>query len=130
VSDDCRKSSWVVTCNHGGCKEMLTLSRVTTAQLSTEDVDEDERQLDAHEDDWSWSERQLDAHEDDWRWLSPALSAAAVFLGWRLHASVMWCPTHTVAMKLSCRRCLIACPDCSCMGGPLLEAVTTSSEHS
>lgn len=89
-------SSWGIHCKEDGCVEGLTLER-TTAVKPTD--------------------------EDDWRNLGPALYEAAVFLGWRLHQSVWWCPTHTVSKLLACARCLSPCPECSCVGGPRSEAI-------
>ena len=62
-------------------------------------------------------------HEDDYEQLMPALDTAAVFLGWRVYRSVYWCPVHVVVKNLACARCLLACPACSCMGGPCVDAV-------
>jgi hypothetical protein len=87
-------SSWGIYCNQDGCVEALVLSRTTAVPP-----------------------------EDDYQMLSPALFEAAVFLGWRLYQSVLWCPTHSVAKKFACARCLSPCPACSCVGGPRLDAV-------
>ena len=80
----------------GQCPEALVLSRTTTVQPS---------------------------HADDYQEMFPALTEAAVFLGWRVYQSVYWCPTHVVAMNLACKRCRAACPACSCLGGPMIDAV-------
>jgi len=89
-------SSWGIHCKHEGCVEALTLSRRT---------------------------RVAPTHEEDYRRLMPALDAAAVLLGWRLHHSVWWCPTHVVAKNLACARCLTPCPECSCVDGSWADAV-------
>lgn len=52
-----------------------------------------------------------------------ALSCAEVFLGWRVFDDFHWCPTHVIAKGLACKRCLLRCPDCLCMGGPFIDAV-------
>ena len=62
-------------------------------------------------------------HEDDYQQLMPAHAEAAVFLGWRVYQCVWWCPTHVAAKNLACKRCLSACPACSCIGGPFIDAV-------
>jgi len=95
-------SSAGLHCSHdqhlreGGCPERLELSR-TTVEPPT--------------------------HDDDYQHLMPALDEAAVSLGWRVYKSVWWCPTHVVAKNLACARCLSACPACSCLGGPRVDAV-------
>lgn len=92
-------SSAGLHCHEVGCIESLALSR-TTAVTPT--------------------------HEDDYQMMMPALDEAAVFLGWRIYHSVYWCPTHVVAKNLACARCLSPCPECSCMGGPRMDAVDGS----
>ena len=95
-------SSAGIHCHHdqhlreGGCPERLELARTTTEQPT---------------------------HEDDYQQLMPALDEAAVALGWRTYQCVWWCPTHVVSKNLACKRCLSACPACSCVGGPLGDAV-------
>ena len=98
-------SGWGIHCNHnthplrraeGQCPERLSLSRTTTVRPT---------------------------HEDDYQNLSVALDEAAVLLGWRLYKGSYWCPTHVMTMNLSCRRCRSACPACSCIGGPMADAV-------
>ena len=89
-------SSCGIHCHEDGCVEEVSLARTTA--LSPTD-------------------------EDDYMNLLPALDTAAVFLGWRLHQGVWWCPTHTVAKLLACAHCLSPCPECSCEGGPCGEAV-------
>ena len=89
-------SSAGIHCHQDSCVESLTLSRMTTV---------------------------VPTHEDDYRMLMPARDAAAALLGWRVCQSVFWCPTHVVSKKLACSRCVSPCPECSCMGGPRLEAV-------
>jgi hypothetical protein len=89
-------SSAGIHCKHDGCVEALVLKRTT---------------------------RVAPTHEDDYQSLMPALDEAAVFLGWRVYRSVWWCPTHVLAKKLTCARCLTPCPGCSCMGGPRVDAV-------
>jgi hypothetical protein len=93
------ESSWGMHCNQKECCEKLTLKRTISIAPSYE---RDER---------------------DYEELSPALYEAAVSLGWRLYHSVLWCPTHVLTKKLACTRCASPCPACSCVGGPLLEAV-------
>ena len=89
-------SSVGIHCNEGGCVATLTLTRTTSAQPT---------------------------HEDDYQKLMPALDKAAVFLDWRLYQSVWWCPTHVFSKNLECVRCRAACPACSCMDGPRIDAV-------
>ncbi|HSX22300.1 MAG TPA: HAD domain-containing protein [Gaiellaceae bacterium] len=95
-------SSVGIHCHHdqhlreGGCPERLVLEQ-TTAVPPTDD--------------------------DDYMELFPAIGAAATLLGWRIYQSVWWCPAHVVAKGLACARCLVHCPGCSCMGGPLTDAV-------
>lgn len=95
-------SSVGLHCDHGvhlregGCPERLVLRRSTAVQPS---------------------------HEDDYQHLFGATHSAAVLLGWRVHKGGWWCPTHVVAKKLACKRCLLSCPACSCVGGPWGEAV-------
>lgn len=90
------RSSWGIGCHEKGCVEELVLER-TTAEPSTD--------------------------EDDCRNLNPAHATAAVFLGWRLFQRVWWCPSHVIAKNLACKRCLSACPACSCVSGPTGDAV-------
>ena len=59
---------------------------------------------------------------------SRSLSCAAVSLGWRVYQNSHWCPTHVVAKGLACKRCLLRCPDCLCMGGPFIDAVEGHDE--
>lgn len=92
-------SSAGIYCQQDGCVEALALSRTTTIAPT---------------------------HEDDYRRLMPALDMAAVFLGWRVHRSVWWCPAHVVAKKLACARCLVSCSasaSCACMSGPCVDAI-------
>jgi len=89
-------SSAGISCQEEGCVERLTLSRKTTLRPS---------------------------HEDDYQNLMPALDEAAVFLGWRYYRHRHVCPTHVTVKKLACARCLALCPDCSCVGGPRMDAV-------
>ena len=111
----CAVSSWGVHCHQAGCPEVLEIKRTTSGSPS---------------------------HEDAYDALIPALETAAVFLGWRVYCSVYWCPTHTVIKKLACSSCRMACPRCTCVGGPRGVAVfgglpsliqenggTGSSEH-
>lgn len=85
-----------VSCCDDSCVEALTLRRTTWE--ATTDVEDRES-------------------------LEPAHAEAAVLLGWRTYEGVWHCPTHVVALKLTCARCRCACPACSCMGGPRPEAV-------
>lgn len=62
-------------------------------------------------------------HEDDYQYLMPAQAEAAVLLGWRVYQCVWWCPTHVATKNLACKRCMSACPSCSCVGGPFSDAV-------
>lgn len=89
-------SSWGLHCYEQGCVEMLTLTWTTSVPITDEE-----------------------AYER----LCPAHSTAAVALGWRVWHWVWWCPTHTVAKRLSCASCLSPCPACSCVGGPGIEAI-------
>jgi hypothetical protein len=89
-------SSWGIYCNEAGCLETLSLTLTTAVQPTTEYCYQN---------------------------LGSALDTAAVFLGWRVHQSVWWCPTHTVAKRLACFRCLSPCLACSCVGGPRSDAV-------
>jgi hypothetical protein len=63
------------------------------------------------------------SHEQDYKELTPALYEAACFLGWRGFRSVLWCPRHVISMGLACKHCLLKCPECSCVGGPIFDAV-------
>jgi hypothetical protein len=92
-------SSAAVSCHD--CPAHLELSRATTEQPS---------------------------HEDDYQLLMPALDTAAVLLGWRLYKSCWWCPSHVFDKKLACARCLVACSECSCVGGPHAHAVDGADE--
>ena len=96
MSDTRPGSSAGIHCSHDGCIESLALERTTTVQPT---------------------------HDDDYQRLMPALDEAAVFLGWRVHQCVWWCPTHVVVKNFACKRCLSACPACSCVGGPWGDAV-------
>jgi hypothetical protein len=89
-------SSVGISCQEESCVERLTLERTTTLDPT---------------------------HDDDYRNLMPALDEAALFLGWRLFRCRHMCPTHVLSLKLACARCLMPCPDCSCMGGPRFDAV-------
>ena len=62
-------------------------------------------------------------HEDDYQHLFGATHSAAVLLGWRCYKGGWWCPAHVVAKNLARKRCLSACPACSCVGGPWGDAV-------
>jgi hypothetical protein len=96
VSDNRPGSSAGIHCHQGGCVESLTLERTTTVTPT---------------------------HEDDYQTLMPALDEAAVLLGWRIYRSVPWCPTHVVAKNLACKRCMMRCPACACVGGPRFDAI-------
>lgn len=89
-------SSAGIHCAHASCSEALVLERTTTTSPT---------------------------HEQDWREILPACDEAAVFLGWRLFHSTYRCPTHVISLGLVCKRCLLPCPQCSCMGGSRGEAV-------
>lgn len=90
------ESSWGMHCHEEGCVETLTLTCTRLTPVTDEDA---------------------------YYRLSPAHSAAAVSLGWRVWHSVWWCPTHVVTKLLACARCLSPCPECSCVGGPRSDAV-------
>ncbi len=96
------KSSVGIHCHHdshkreGGCPERLVLERTTAVQPT---------------------------HDEDYHELFPASSEAAISLGWRTYQGVWWCPTHVVVKNLACKRCMSACPACSCLGGPMADAV-------
>jgi len=97
VGIHCHHNSWTHPRDKARCPEALELSRITAVQPTHDD--------------------------DDYQEMFPASSEAAVLLGWRLHHSTWWCPTHVVAKNLACARCLTPCPECSCMGGPRADAV-------
>ncbi len=98
----CPGSSAGIHCHQDDCVESLVLSR--TAAISP-------------------------THEDDYRALLPALDEAALSLGWRVYRSVWWCPTHVVAGKLACARCLTPCPGCPRVAGPRVDAVDGDDEE-
>ena len=96
VGIHCHHNSWTHLRDEDRCPEALELSRTTAVQPS---------------------------HDEDYREMFPASTEAAVLLGWRVYQGVWWCPTHVIAMNLACKRCMSACPACSCLGGPMADAV-------